>query len=129
MSNAEKVAAKAQKQKNRSSIQRQADLEEQQVEINLKSVLGKPSKNQQKKLKKAASTKEKGASNRDESAFPEANSEEDSEGELATDEPSLVNRNPAFQQRDLVARAFANDNVVSVCTKSTIQLDTAKTVL
>ncbi|CAA2976698.1 U3 small nucleolar RNA-associated 14 [Olea europaea subsp. europaea] len=119
---AEKIANKAAKQQKKSAVEKAKEQDEQEVVIDLDKVLGQPVSTsitvpakKQKMNKKAKAKAAAAAASQPNAALQSSDEESDAGvGELAASEPALLQRQTtAFQQRDLVARAFANDNVVS----------------
>ena len=76
------------------------------------------SKKQKKKEAKKAKQQQK-AQNQTQQALPQEDDDSDSNSEVEAQEARLQNgkKATAFEQRDLVARAFAGDNVIQVCDK------------
>jgi U3 small nucleolar RNA-associated protein 14 len=109
---ASKAAAKASKQLSKGADARKAAKEDAEVVVDLDNVLG--GGGGEKKRRKPRSKKKGGALDAAAAGAKEreAKAAEESSDEEAGDEPVRVP--VAFNQRDLVARAFANDNVVAV---------------
>jgi U3 small nucleolar RNA-associated protein 14 len=123
----EKVAAKTDKQASKSAEARKAATDDAQVAVDPENVLGKKGSGAAattsgsggaEKKRKPRSKKMNGtaAAAGLEAAAEEIAAAQSSSDEEAVDEPVRVpvGQPAAFKQRDLVARAFANDNVVAV---------------
>lgn len=81
-------------------------------------MLGKPAPVAKKpKMNKKAKAAAAAAAALEKSVQQSDDESDENDDQLPAQEPALIpqRKTTAFQQRDLVKRAFANDNVVSVC--------------
>jgi U3 small nucleolar RNA-associated protein 14 len=114
-----KSKAKLRKQQSRLEGEKSKAITDAEVEISMDDVLqlhGSEKKHFTKGKEKATSTSEAAAS--DDNDDSDANSEINVQ-ELALEASKSKKKATAFQQRELVAMAFAGDNVVKVCFQPT----------
>ncbi|KAL1758108.1 Utp14 protein-domain-containing protein [Schizophyllum commune] len=110
----DKSRAKMEKRAKKRQLEKEKAADEAVVEIDVTKVLTKPPEGKEKGKKEVAKEKEASAT----AATSAFDSEDDSEDEVELQEQALLkkgtkNKGPtAFTQRDLVAKAFAGDNVI-----------------